>query len=128
VIRHAPKSEWRRVGSGAIRVEILPNGDEVACASRWNPPDPFGGVSSEKIAAVAELVRTGAYRADTRSRDWIGYAVAEVIGIPVSYGADKIKLYHAATHIGKNEISSQSAQGLLTVECLRLTFFLTTTI
>jgi hypothetical protein len=34
------------------------------------------------------LTQTGAYRADSRAADWIGYAVAEVLGINVIRGAD----------------------------------------
>jgi AAA domain len=77
------KAEWVK-----IEVENLPNGDEVACSSRWKPPNPFDGVSTTDMATGAELAATGAHRADSRSPEWFGYALADLLHIPVSYGAD----------------------------------------
>jgi hypothetical protein len=71
-----------------IEVENLANGDEIACASPWNPPDPFAGVSTADMHKCRTLVQTGAYRADSRSPDWIGYAVAKTLNINVVPGAD----------------------------------------
>jgi hypothetical protein len=65
------KASWFK-----LEVENLPNGDEIACASPWKPPDPFAGVSTADMHKCRELARTGAYRVDSRSPDWIGYAVA----------------------------------------------------
>jgi hypothetical protein len=36
----------------------------------------------------AKLAATGEYRADSRSPEWFGYALADRLHIPVSYGAD----------------------------------------
>jgi RecA-family ATPase len=41
------KAEWIK-----IEVENLPNGDEVACASRWSPPNPFDGVSTDGVIGL----------------------------------------------------------------------------
>jgi hypothetical protein len=71
-----------------IEVENLPNGDEVACSSRWNPPNPFDGVSATDMATGARLTATGALRADSRSPKWFGFALADHLHIPVAYGAD----------------------------------------
>jgi AAA domain len=77
------KAEWVK-----IEVENLPNGDEVACSSRWSPPNPFDGVSTTDMATGAQLAATRALRADSRSPAWFGYALADLLHIPVSYGAD----------------------------------------
>jgi hypothetical protein len=77
------KASWFK-----LEVENLPNGDEIACGSPWKPPDPFAGVSTADMYKCRELTRTGAYRLDSRSSDWIGYAVADVLGINVEHGAD----------------------------------------
>jgi hypothetical protein len=77
------KAEWIK-----IEVEPLPNGDEVACASRWNPPNLFDGVTTADMELARRLAQTGAYRADPRSPEWFGYALADSLNIPVSYGAD----------------------------------------
>jgi hypothetical protein len=71
-----------------LAVENLPNGDEVACASPWNPPDPFRGVTPADMHKCRTLAQTGAYRLDSRSSDWIGYAVAKTLGIGIAYGAE----------------------------------------
>ena len=77
------KAEWI-----TIQVEILPNGDEVACASRWSPPNPFDGISSTDMELARQLAQTGAYRADPRSPKWFGYALAEQLHIPITYRGD----------------------------------------
>jgi hypothetical protein len=77
------KADWIK-----IELENLPNGDEVACSSRWTPPNPFDGVSTTDMATGAQLAATGALRADSRSPAWFGYALADLLHIPVSYGAD----------------------------------------
>jgi AAA domain len=66
-----------------LEVENLPNRDEIACASSWKPPDPFHGVSTADMHKCRTLAQTGAYRADSRSPDWVGYMVAEVLNINV---------------------------------------------
>jgi hypothetical protein len=77
------KSEWIK-----IEVENLPNGDEIAISSRWSPPNPFDGLSTTDMATGARLATTGEYRADSRSPEWFGYALADRLHIPVAYGAD----------------------------------------
>jgi hypothetical protein len=71
-----------------ILVENLPNGDEVAFSSRWKPPNPFEGVSVADMETGARLAATGEYRADIRSPQWFGFALADLLHIPVAHGAD----------------------------------------
>jgi hypothetical protein len=66
-----------------IEVEILPNGDHVACASPWKLPDPFKGLTTEDMKLAQKLARTGAYRDDSRSPEWFGFALAEQLGINI---------------------------------------------
>jgi hypothetical protein len=77
------KAEWVK-----IEVENLPNGDEIAVSSRWSPPNPFDGVTTADMETGAKLAATGEYRADSRSPEWFGYALADRLHIPVSYGAE----------------------------------------
>jgi len=77
------KAEWIR-----IEVENLPNGDEVAVSSRWSPPNPFDGVSTTDMTTGLRLAATGEFRADSRSPNWFGYALADQLHIRVAYGAD----------------------------------------
>jgi hypothetical protein len=69
-------------------VENLPNGDEVAVASPWSPPDPFQGVTSADMELARKLAATGDYRTDSRSPEWIGYALASHLRLAVSYGSE----------------------------------------
>jgi hypothetical protein len=69
-------------------VENLSNGDEIACASPWKPPDPFEGITAADTYKCRALARTGVYRHDSRSPDWIGYAVAEVLRINITHGSN----------------------------------------
>jgi hypothetical protein len=71
-----------------LEVEILANCDEIACSSPWSPPDPFAGVSTSDMHKCRTLAQTGAYRADSRSPDWVGYMVAKVLGINLNHGAE----------------------------------------
>jgi hypothetical protein len=80
------KAHWLK-----LEVENLPNGDEIACVSSWKPPDPFKGISTADMHKCRELARTGAYRKDSRSKDWIGYAVANALKINVAYSAENKK-------------------------------------
>jgi hypothetical protein len=77
------KAEWIK-----IEVENLPNGDEVAVSSRWKPPNPFDGVSTADMETARRLAATGEFRADSRSPEWFGYKLADLLHIPVSYRAD----------------------------------------
>jgi hypothetical protein len=49
------KAKWMK-----IEVENLPNGDQVACASQWEPPDPFKGLTTADMELAQKLARTGA--------------------------------------------------------------------
>lgn len=77
------KAEWMR-----LKVENLPNGDQVAVTSRWTPPDPLQNVTTAHMELARKLVATGEHRADSRSPKWVGYALASQLNIAVSYNGD----------------------------------------
>src|SRR5690606_19013896 len=54
--------------------------DEVGVVMLWKPPDPFDGVTIKHLKQVQRLVFDGHYRESPQSPEWIGYAVAEVLG------------------------------------------------
>lgn len=74
------KSKWMR-----LVVENLVNGDRIACASPWEPPDPFKYLTKTDMELARTLARTGAYRADRRSPEWFGYALAKQLGLTVAH-------------------------------------------
>jgi hypothetical protein len=66
---------------------LLPNGDDVGVIVPWHMPGAFDGVSAH-MQQVRELARGGTYRADPRSPDWIGRAVADVLNVDVDADGD----------------------------------------
>jgi len=82
------KATWMK-----IEVEKLPNGDEVACAASWKPPNPFEGVTNADAEAAQKLAQGGAYRANAQADDWFGYTLGEQLGLdPRKNKADNAKL------------------------------------
>lgn len=68
-------SSWRRM----VSVEI-PNGDSIGVMEPWQWPDAFEDVSSADLAHIQGLIRDGEWREDVRSKQWVGLAVAQVLG------------------------------------------------
>jgi hypothetical protein len=66
------KAHWVR-----IETENLPNGDEVACATLWTPPNPFDGVTVNDLKVAQRVVQGGAFRTDSQSPQWLGWWMAE---------------------------------------------------
>jgi hypothetical protein len=61
----------------------LANGDNVAVVEPWKYPSPMDQVTSAHMHAVREMARTGDWRKDPKSDEWIGHAVAEVLGLDI---------------------------------------------
>jgi hypothetical protein len=74
------KAKWMK-----LVVENLVNGDAVAVASPWSPPDPFKNITATDMELARTLARTGAYRSDRRSPEWFGYALAKQLNLTVSH-------------------------------------------
>jgi hypothetical protein len=76
-----------------IELETLPNGDEVACVTLWNPPKPFDGITKADAEVAQRLAQAGAYRVDPQAAEWFGYALGERLGLnPRNNPADKARL------------------------------------
>jgi AAA domain/Bifunctional DNA primase/polymerase, N-terminal len=80
------KANWVK-----IEVENLPNGDQVAVAVAWNPPDHFADVTVAHMEAVRNWGITGEFRVDSRSPKWLGWKVAELLGLKARHGGDNTK-------------------------------------
>jgi hypothetical protein len=68
------KATWFRMNNVA-----LDNGDQVGVACPWSWPELFEGISTRHLIAVQKAVEVGEWRADTRSTEWVGFAVASVL-------------------------------------------------
>jgi hypothetical protein len=74
------KAKWMK-----LVVENLPNGDAVAVASCWTPPDPFKNVTTADMELARKLAATGEYRSDMRSPKWIGYTLARHFELKIAH-------------------------------------------
>ena len=61
--------------------EMLPCGESVGVIAPWKFPDAFAGFSANDLPRIRELARTGAHRSDTRSPQWFGHPVADMLGL-----------------------------------------------
>lgn len=68
----AEKADWHRMNN-----VDLDNGDKVGVACPWSWPDLFDGISMDQVIQMQHVVHQGRFRADSRAREWVGYAVAK---------------------------------------------------
>ena len=81
------KSDWYRLENIA-----LSNGDYVGVVVPWAWPDPLDGVTVADLLAVQKLIHGKQFRKDVRSDNWIGNAIADVIGADLSDEAELSKV------------------------------------
>jgi hypothetical protein len=73
------KATWFRIiGVG------LANGDHVGVVTTWEWPDAFAGITPEDTLRVQQAVDGQNYRADVRAANWVGYTVADTLGIDIN--------------------------------------------
>jgi len=80
-------SSWRKM----VSVEIA-NGDSIGVMEPWQWPDAFEDVTAADLAHVQGLIRDGEWREDVRSKQWVGLAVAQVLGLDERDEAVKSKI------------------------------------
>jgi hypothetical protein len=78
-----------------LEVADLPNGDAVAVATPWNPPNPFEGVTVAQMRECRKVAQGGAYRADIQAKEWFGHKVAEIIKLPLNPSGERDKAAYA---------------------------------
>jgi hypothetical protein len=67
----------------------LPNGDAVGVVTPWDYPAPLDRITPAHMYKIREMAAQGTWRKDTRSEQWIGYAVAEVAKLDPNDKADR---------------------------------------
>jgi hypothetical protein len=72
----ADKAAWYRMNNVS-----LDNGDQVGVACPWKWPELFEGISTQHLIAAQKVVDQGEWRADPRSPEWVGVAVARVLDL-----------------------------------------------
>jgi AAA domain len=70
----------------------LANGDHVAVVEPWQFPSPMDGITTGHMHAIREKARTGDWRKDAKSDEWIGHAVADLLGLDADNPVDVKKI------------------------------------
>ncbi len=82
----ASKARWRRLVSVKLHngTPEYPAGDTVAVVEDWTPPGPTVGTPSD-LHRVQAAIQSAASRprADKRSPSWVGYLIAETLGMDI---------------------------------------------
>jgi AAA domain len=55
--------------------------DSVGVVTAWIPPEPLDGVHGKHVEEIRRRCAVGAFREDFRSPAWVGYMVADVLGL-----------------------------------------------
>jgi hypothetical protein len=79
------KAAWYRMNNVS-----LDNGDQVGVACPWKWPELFEGLSTRHLIAVQKAVDAGEWRADVRSPEWVGFAVAAALEYDVESSRRRI--------------------------------------
>jgi hypothetical protein len=81
----ADKAAWYRMNNVS-----LDNGDQVGVACPWKWPELFEGISTRHLIAVQKAVEQGEWRADVRSPEWVGFAVAKTLDLNLEASRKRI--------------------------------------
>jgi AAA domain len=84
------------------------NGEDTPTVAAWAYPNAFDIVTVEHMHKVRAMAAAGSYRKDSRSEDWIGRAVAEVLDLDLNDEADLKQV--------KNILKTWFANGVLDVK------------
>jgi hypothetical protein len=79
------KAAWYRMNNVS-----LDNGDQVGVACPWEWPELFEGITTAHLIAVQKAVERGDWRADPRSDQWAGVAVAQVLDVKLEDSRKRI--------------------------------------
>jgi hypothetical protein len=83
------KMESVYLGNGS---GIADPGDSVGVFAKWHWPNVMDGITADKLVAVQAAVAGGRWRENVQAVDWVGKAVAEVLGLDVSEKKDKTRV------------------------------------
>lgn len=81
------ESDWYRLTSVDLGNGGIGPGDSIGVVVPWSPPDAFEGVTTEHLYRVQCAIEEGKFRENRQATDWVGHAVAQVMG----WSADKEK-------------------------------------
>jgi hypothetical protein len=82
--------------------------DWIGVVTRWEPPGAFDGVTTAHMHAVRQRVAEGEWRDSEQSEQWVGHAVAAVLGLDATSKADRQRI--------RGCLAGWKANGVLRVE------------
>jgi 5S rRNA maturation endonuclease (ribonuclease M5) len=88
----ADKSDWFKLESVDLCNAPPGESDLIGVPRQWQWPDALAGVSSDDFDKVAAAIRAGRWRESSQARDWVGYAVAEALGLNADDKADRARI------------------------------------
>jgi hypothetical protein len=81
-----------------------PTATRSASHAPWTWPELFDGISTAKAQAVQRAVAEGKWRKDPRSTEWVGIAVAQVLGLDPDPEADRKRISALIKEWVKNDV------------------------
>jgi hypothetical protein len=88
----AENADWYRLASVDLGNGQLGCGDSIGVAEPWSRPDPFDGLTGSHLYQVQVRVAEGEWQEDFRAKDWVGRAVADVLGLDLEEAAEKARV------------------------------------
>ena len=70
----------------------LENGDDIGVVKKWRWPDPMAEISDTKLLAVQQAVDGKNLRENCQAKDWVGHAIAPVLGLDLTNATNKSKV------------------------------------
>jgi len=86
----AEKADWFFLASVSLG-NGPDGGDSVGVAQPAKLPDPFEDITVDDLRAVQSKVADGEWRENSQANDWVGKAVADVVGLDLERAGDKSK-------------------------------------
>lgn len=80
-------ADWFHIASVS-----LPNGDNVGVVEPWDWPDAFDGITVYDLFKVQTAIDGKGCRLNVQAKDWVGHAVADVLGLDIANKADKARI------------------------------------
>lgn len=88
------KSDWFKLESVDLGngPHLGMGGDSIGVVATWEWPDAFDGVTTRDLFAVQKVIAAGSYKQDVKAKEWVGLAVADVLGLDAQSEADRTKI------------------------------------
>lgn len=86
-------SDWfQMIGVDLENGDTFNDSDHVGVVTRWSWPDPFDGVKAADLLAVQNKIAGGLWRENSQAKEWVGIAIADVLGLALDDRAAKAKV------------------------------------